>query len=89
MFDFKWFIDELKLSINKGKYIINVSQCPKGSVQMGKYESSIKLVDLDIISGKDITLESAIIKSMYLLSIKIDFRKFKEMFELSIRGEIS
>ena len=62
---------------------------PKRSVQMGKYESSIKLVDLDIISGKDITLESAIIKSMYLLSIKIDFRKFKEMFELSISGEIS
>ena len=89
MFDFKWFIDELKLAINKGKYIINVSQCPKGSVQMGKYESSIKLVDLDIISGKDITLESAIIKSMYLLSVKIDFRKFKEMFELSISGEMS
>ena len=89
MFDFEWFIDQLKSSIKKGKYIINVSQCPKGSVQMGKYESSLKLVELDIISGKDITLESAIIKSMYLLSMKLDFKNFKEMFELSISGEIS
>jgi L-asparaginase len=56
---------------------------------MGKYESSLKLVELDIISGKDITLESAIIKSMYLLSMKLDFKNFKEMFELSISGEIS
>ena len=56
---------------------------------MGKYESSLKLVELDIISGKDITLESAIIKSMFLLSMKTDFKDFKEMFELSISGEIS
>jgi L-asparaginase len=56
---------------------------------MGKYESSFKLVELDIISGKDITLESAIIKSMFLLSKKSDFKNFKEMFELSISGEIS
>ena len=47
------------------------------------------LIDNDIISGKDITLESAIIKSMYLLSMKLDFKNFKEMFELSISGEIS
>ena len=89
MFDFKWFIDELKLCIKRGKYIINVSQCPKGCVKMGKYESSLKLLELDIISGKDITLESAIIKSMFLLSMKSDFKNFKEMFELSISGEIS
>lgn len=89
IFNYKWFIDELKSSIEKGKYIINVSQCPKGSVKMGKYESSFKLVELDIISGKDITLESAIIKSMFLLSMKIDFKNFKKMFELSISGEIS
>ena len=40
IFNDRWFLDELKRSINNGKFIINVSQCPKGTVKMGKYESS-------------------------------------------------
>lgn len=56
---------------------------------MGQYESSTKLVELEIISGKDITIESAICKSMFLLTKNVNFKTFKEMFELSVSGEIS
>ena len=58
MLDSKWFISEINSCMEQGKYVINVSQCPKGSVNMGKYESSIKLIDLGLISGKDITIIS-------------------------------
>jgi len=85
----KWFLNEIKSCIAKGKFIINVSQCPKGSVKMGQYESSTRLVELGIISGKDITIESAICKSMFLLTKNVNFKTFKEMFEQSFSGEIS
>ena len=89
MLDYKWFISEINSCLEQGKHVINVSQCPKGSVNMGKYESSIKLIDLGLISGKDITIESAICKSMFLLTQKTNYNSFKEMFEQSISGEIS
>ena len=56
---------------------------------MEKYESSFKLVDLGLISGKDITIESAICKSMFLLTKNTNLNDFKNLFELSISGEIS
>ena len=56
---------------------------------MGQYESSAKLVELGLISGKDITIESAICKSMFLLTKQTDLKAFKKLFELSICGEIS
>ena len=89
IFNDRWFLDELKRSINNGKFIINVSQCPKGTVKMGKYESSEELINLGVISGKDITIESAICKSMFLLTKNLNFSLFKKYFEHDLSGEIS
>ncbi|NLP57712.1 asparaginase [Lutibacter sp. B1] len=85
----KWFVELLKEAIDKNIYIINVTQCAGGNVQMGQYETSIELKNLGIISGKDITTESALAKLMYLLGEKIPKNKFKSVFETQIRGEIT
>ncbi len=85
----KWFVNLLKEAIAKGIYIVNVSQCPGGNVIMGKYETSVTLEKLGIISGNDITTESALAKLMYLLGENIPKNKFKSIFETSLRGEIS
>ena len=84
-----WFINELKQAIDKGVYIINVTQCSGGSVIMGTYETSTKLKELGLISGGDITTEAAITKLMYLLGQNIEKQEFKTVFETSLRGEIS
>jgi len=83
------FINLLKNAINKGIKIIDVTQCISGSVILGQYETSTKLKDIGIISGKDITTEAAIAKLMYLLGQDIPNKKFKEIFEKSLRGEMS
>ncbi len=85
----KWFINQLELAIKSGIYIVNVTQCAGGKVIMGHYETSVLLENLGVISGNDITTESAIAKLMYLLGENIPQNKFKDYFETSLRGEIS
>ncbi len=82
-----WFIDSLKRAIDKGIQVVNVTQCQSGSVDMGKYATSTELKKIGVISGKDITIEAAITKMMFLLGQE-NPNNFKTEFERPICGEI-
>ncbi|WP_194851831.1 asparaginase [Nonlabens antarcticus] len=85
----KWFIDCMKKTLNRGVYIVNVTQCRGGAVDMGKYETSVQLKEIGMVSGKDMTTESALAKMMYLLNYTTSLADFKHYFEKSIRGEVT
>lgn len=84
----EWFIQLLKSAISRGIIIINVTQCIRGSVLMGQYETSTQLRKIGVVSGKDITTEAAVAKLMYLLGQDLSPRVFKTIFETSLRGEM-
>jgi L-asparaginase len=84
----RWFSDILKKTIDREIPIINVTQCTSGGVLMGHYETSMQLKEAGVISGKNITTESAIAKLKLLLGRKIPFQDFKLKFETSLRGEM-
>ncbi|MEZ5196917.1 MAG: asparaginase [Bacteroidales bacterium] len=87
--DYPWFLSLLSDSIKQGTIIMNVTQCQIGKVEMGKYETSIKLKEMGIVSGRDITTEAAITKMMYLLGAFSDPEKVRELLTISIVGEMS
>ena len=85
----EWFITALKNAIDKGVIIYNVTQCSEGTVIQGKYETSSALKRIGVISGFDITFESAIAKLMYVLGEKLTPSKSKQLLESNLRGEIT
>lgn len=85
----EWFIDALKESIAKGVIIFNVTQCKAGAVVMGHYETSAHLAEIGVVSGHDITTESAIAKLMFLLGNFDDKKQIIDMLSNPLRGELS
>jgi L-asparaginase len=84
-----WFLQTIEEALKKGIYVVNVTQCAGGSVQMNQYHTGKLLEELGVISGKDMTTESALTKLMYMLGLKISRKMFKTVFESDLRGEIS
>lgn len=85
----KWFVNLLSEAIEKGIYIVNVTQCTGGSVILGHYETSSQLKSIGVLDGKDMTTESAIAKLMYLLGVGLEKGEFAYYYQQSLRGEIT
>ncbi len=85
----KWFIELLKNAISKNIIILNVTQCKKGRVIMGKYETSTELKNIGVISGYDIISEAAVTKLSFLLGKNLSYNETIIYLNASISGEIS
>ena len=83
------FLNFLKRVEKNGTIIVNTSQCVSGSVIPGLYDSSSALEEVKMLNARDMTFESALVKSMVLLGRGHSLLDFYEKFSLSLSGEVS
>lgn len=83
------FLNFLKRVEKNGTIIVNTSQCVSGSVIPGLYDSSSALEEVKMLNARDMTFESALVKSMVLLGLGHSPLDFYEKFSLSLSGEVS
>ncbi|GAB3643286.1 asparaginase [Spirosoma arcticum] len=89
-----WFLDALKMAIDRSVLIINVSQCEGGRVTQGRYQTSKQLEQIGVVSGADITTEAAITKLMVLLGREhgrgaVATARLRTLLGLPMAGEMS
>ena len=84
-----WFIKALKEAVERGIVIVNISQCPTGMVEMGRYETGLHLLDAGVISGYDSTVESILTKLMFILGHGKTTEEIRRLMNISIAGEIT
>ena len=85
----EWFLSALEDVIGRGVYVVNVTQCIGGAVDMDIYETGQRLHKIGVLSGRDITSEAAITKLMYVLGLGLSAEQTRQELKKSIRGEIN
>lgn len=85
----KWFTDIIREAVDEGRILLNVTQCLSGEVNMDIYATGRALKDAGVISGGDMTTESALGKLFVLLGEHSDIEEVKTLLSQSLRGEMS
>lgn len=84
-----WFIKRLKDLHERGIAMVNITQCHYGTVEMGRYETSLQLLEAGVINGYDSTLECVVTKLMFLLGANYSPEQLLLLMNTSIAGEIT
>jgi len=85
----EWLSEELEKAIQGGVIILNITQCREGRVIQGMYETSSQLKKIGVVSGADLTFESAVTKLMFLLGQQLPLKKIKQLISADLRGELT
>ncbi len=84
------FLEPFREAAQRGVIIQNVTQCTRGMVELGLYESSAKLLEIGIVSGLDITDEAALCKMMVLLGDEdLTESEVADLMQQDLEGEMS
>lgn len=85
----QWFLNDLADAVKRGLIIFNVTQCQNGGDEQKRYYTGDMLAKAGVISGYDITVESAVTKMMYLLGSGLNADEIKQYLGISLVGEMT
>lgn len=85
----EWFLEIVREAAQKGKILVNVTQCLAGKVNMNLYATGKNMQACGVISGEDSTTEAMLAKLFHLLGSEKSDADVKAKLTQSLRGEIS
>lgn len=85
----EWFLEALGAAVQRGVVIVNVTQCPRGYVDMRRYATGNRLQEIGLVGGFDSTTEAALTKLMHLIGLGYTPEEVRKLMTCSLRGEIS
>lgn len=83
------FINLIRDATQRGKVIVNCSQCAYAKVRMRDYATGSALLNAGVVSAGDMTVEAAVAKLYYLFSRNHDAEAVKTQMRKNLRGELS
>jgi len=84
-----WFRNLLRKKTEEGMIIIVNTQCAGGMVEIGRYETSRIFEEIGAINGFDLTTESSVAKTIFLLGQNLSKDEFARQYETNLRGELT
>ncbi len=69
--------------------VVAITQQLQGSVHLGAYASGRRLQDAGVVSGYDMTSQTALIKLMFLLGQDITQAERRRLLGMNLRGELT
>jgi L-asparaginase len=83
------FLAALNHAARQGVVIINCTQCLKGTVDMKDYTTGSVLAGAGVVSGFDMTVETALAKMVCLFGRENSVDVIKTLMQNNLRGELS
>jgi L-asparaginase len=84
------FHDLLLTYLESGGTVLNITQCSTGRVEQGKYETSSFFEKHGVISGHDMTTETAVTKLMFALGkFSGEKKAVRNCMQTALCGEMS
>jgi L-asparaginase len=83
------FLNCLKQAKKQGTIILFTTQCLQGGVKLGKYAASDVFLPIGVLSGGDLTNESALAKMMWVLGQELPNSEVERLLQTDLRGEVS
>lgn len=85
----EWFSKAIKETVESGKVVINITQCPNGSVHQKRYYTGNILEEAGVISGRDMTTEAALTKMMFLFGTGMSATQVAKSMRYPLCGEMT
>ena len=84
-----YMVDALQRANDEGVAVVMTSQCLYGTINMNVYSTGRLLQDAGVISGMDMTPETAYVKLAWALGQTEDINEVKDIIQTNVAGELN
>ena len=82
-------LDAIRRVLDKGINVVVTTQCLYDSSNLGVYQVGVRLLQLGVIQGRDMTSEATMTKLMWAIGQGMDNAQIARLFETNLAGEIT